>query len=154
MSRLTYAPCAFWFILFALLSVSFFSSSWCRRVTAACDCDTPWIFYVTFLPKLLVCCFVLSFFETKPVLMNHNGLLGIAKKQFGKKWNCDILPLHAKYTLLLYVKWLTRRMFGTPIMTAALQWGYFLISKSIQWGQKKRYKWGRFLCTINLSSHL
>ena len=28
--------------------LSFFSSSWCQGLTAACDCGTPWTFQLTF----------------------------------------------------------------------------------------------------------
>ena len=30
--------------------MSFFSSSWCRRLAAVCGCGTPWTFLLTFLP--------------------------------------------------------------------------------------------------------
>ena len=34
------------------LGFSFFSSSWCQGLAAACDCDTPWIFLLTFFHVL------------------------------------------------------------------------------------------------------
>ena len=29
--------------------LSFFPSSWCQKLAAACDCDTPWIFLLFFV---------------------------------------------------------------------------------------------------------
>ena len=60
------------FILYALLSVSFFSSSLCRGLAVACDCSTPWTVHLTYLPRLLVSsvfvflfpCFILYWNET------------------------------------------------------------------------------------------
>ena len=39
--------CICMFVLHALHCV-FFSSTWCRGLAAACDCDTPWTFHLTF----------------------------------------------------------------------------------------------------------
>ena len=38
--------CTRWFL-------SFFSSSWCQGLAAACDCGTPWTFLLTFLIFIL-----------------------------------------------------------------------------------------------------
>ena len=34
--------------------MSFFSSSWCRWLTAVCDCGTPWTFLLTFFKKSVI----------------------------------------------------------------------------------------------------
>ena len=38
----------------ACMFLSFFSSSWCRGLSAVCDCGTPWTFLLTFL-QLKIC---------------------------------------------------------------------------------------------------
>ena len=43
-------PCASRaFVYFACVGLSFFSSSWCQGLAAACDCGIPWTFLLTFL---------------------------------------------------------------------------------------------------------
>ena len=41
--------------------LSFFSSSWCQGLAAACDCDTPWTFLLT-----VVVFFILQITRTTP----------------------------------------------------------------------------------------
>ena len=40
---------AFVYLLYTRWFLSFFSTSWCLSVAAACDCDTAWTFLLTFL---------------------------------------------------------------------------------------------------------
>ena len=42
-----YASSAFVCLFCTRCFLSVFSSSWCRELTAACDCGTPWIFLLT-----------------------------------------------------------------------------------------------------------
>ena len=42
------------FIKHAMIFVSFFSSSWCQGLAAACVCGTPWTFLLFFLCKFIV----------------------------------------------------------------------------------------------------
>ena len=43
------------FVRFALLKFCVSSSSWCMGRAAACDCGTPWTFYLTFLYAFKAC---------------------------------------------------------------------------------------------------
>ena len=44
------------FVLYVLVFLSFFSSSWCRGLAAVCDCGTPWTFLLHLLLAALCLC--------------------------------------------------------------------------------------------------
>ena len=53
-----YVSCDSVFNLYELVFV-LFSSSWCRVLTAACDCGAPWTFHLIFLCRLVSFVFML-----------------------------------------------------------------------------------------------
>ena len=65
--------CICLFVLYMLVFLPFFSSSWCRGLVVVCDCGTPWTFL---LPFFFLMMWLISFqsqldFDQKSVFQTH-----------------------------------------------------------------------------------